>query len=377
MDNRVRLSAIGDILLSGIVEELIESKGLKEPFTFVSDTFEKSDMVFGNLECPLSNRGVPLKGKCCLYSPSKTFQSLKLAGFNVLSLANNHIFDYGYEGFVDTISIFKKSNVYWFGAGRNLYEAVKPAILNINGISIAFLGYAWDFIGALNAGKDSFGTAPLNEKLIIKNVRNVAEKVDFVIVSLHWGYDGEIYPLPSHRKIAHKMIDEGADLILGHHPHVIQGIEKYYEGIILYSLGNFIFPDIQYKDYSIIQKPENRESIMFQCEISKKGINYFDIIPIKCNEFFQPIVLKNKEKTKKLKKIRELSKPLESDDYHHFWKNNRVRSGLPDMGEHKFFNTIVYKLLRLKSIIETVFVKIKKVINQILKRRKWQICPEP
>lgn len=359
MDNRVRFSAVGDILISGIVEELIERKGPKEPFTFVSDTFEKSDVVFGNLEGPLSNRGVPLKGKCCIYSPPKTFQSLKLAGFNVVSLANNHIFDYGYGGFMDTISIFKKSNVYWFGAGRNLYEAVKPAILNVNGISIAFLGYAWDFIGALNAGKNSFGTAPLNEKLIIENIRNIAEKVDFVIVSLHWGYDGEIYPLPSHRKMAHKMIDEGADLVLGHHPHLIQGIEKYDEGVILYSLGNFIFPDIQCKDYSIIQKPENKESMIFQCEISREGINYFDIIPIKCNEAFQPIELRNKEKKQKLKKIRELSKPFESNDYYHFWKNSRARWSLPDMGEHKFLNTIIYKLLRLKSVIETVLVKIK------------------
>ena len=111
MDNRVRFSAVGDILLSGVVEKLIENKGPKEPFTFVSDRFEGSDLVFGNLEGPLSSRGVPLKKKCCLYSPSKTFQSLKLCGFNILSLANNHIFDYGYEGFVDIASIpFKGIN---------------------------------------------------------------------------------------------------------------------------------------------------------------------------------------------------------------------------------------------------------------------------
>lgn len=345
----VKLLAVGDILLSGSVAEMIKNNGHEEPFTFVLEEFKKTDLVFGNLEGPFSNRGNPLKNKCCLYSPPETLKSLKSAGFNVLSLANNHIFDYGYEGFEDTISLLKENNISWFGAGRNLKEARTPAIVSINNLSIGFLGYSWDFIGSINVAKNKFGTAPLSEKLILEDVKKLRERTDMVVVSLHWSYDRENYPLPSQRKLAHKIIDAGANLILGHHPHVLQGIEEYNSGVIVYSLGNFIFPDILYKQYNLIQKPENKESIIFQCEIFPDGID-FDIIPIRSNDQFQPKILENNEKRLILEKIKKLSSPLQLENYPHFWKINRVRKDLPDLKWSKFYNTIIYKLYKSKLI---------------------------
>ncbi|MCD6172026.1 MAG: CapA family protein [Thermoplasmata archaeon] len=359
----VRLSAVGDILLTGMVAGVIKSKGPEEPFVFVLEELKKSDLVFGNLEGPLSNCGNPLKNKCCLYSLPETVKSLKSAGLGVLSLANNHIFDYGYKAFEDTISLLKENNISWFGAGKDLEEAKRPAILSINNLLIGFLGYSWDFIGSINATKNRFGTAPLNEKLILEDIKKLKKKTHVVIVSLHWGYERERYPLPSQRKLAHRIIDAGASLILGHHPHVLQGIESYKKGIIVYSLGNFIFPDIVYKNYRIVQKPENKESIIFQCNISKEGIDNFDIAPIMANDLFQPVVLQNKDKDLVAKKIKELSKAFELNNYSYFWKRNRTRKDLPDMGEHSvfylYFYRLYYKLIKKLN---------KLLVNQIIKK---------
>lgn len=348
----LKLFAVGDIVLSGYVAEMIRNKGPKEPFIFVLDKLRESDLVFGNLECPLSNRGNPLKNKCCLYSPSETVKSLKLAGFNIVSLANNHIFDYGYVGFEDTIALLRKNNVSWFGAGKNLKEARVPAIMNLDSMLVGFLGYSWDFIGSINATKNKFGTAPLNGKIILKDVKNLKEKVDAVIVSLHWSYEREDYPLPSQRKLAHKIIDAGASLVLGHHPHVLQGIEKYSRGVVVYSLGNFIFPDISYGQYNLIQKPENKKSIIFACEISNNGIESFDVIPIKSNDKFQLTILKEEERKTLTEKIQKLSESFKLQNYSNFWKENRVR---------KDINTYIIYRIRyiLKAVIQKCRMKTK------------------
>lgn len=357
----VKLSAVGDILLSGTVAEMIKKKCPEEPFRFVLDEFKKTDLVFGNLECPLSNRGSHLKNKCCLYSPPEAVKSLKSAGFNVFSLANNHVFDYGYEGFEDTISLLDEIGIHWFGAGKNLEEARTPAILSINNLSIGFLGYSWDFIGSINATKNKFGTAPLNEKLILEDVKKLKEKTDIVIVSLHGSYDRERYPLPSQRKLAHKIIDNGGSLILGHHPHVLQGIEKYNDEVTVYSLGNFIFPDISYMNYNLIQKTENRESMIFRCEISNNGIEDFDIIPIRSNNQFQPNILKNDEKRLVLEKMENLSEGFKSQNYSNFWGKNRVRKDLPDITTSKTFNMGTYKIYRVRYTLRAIIQKCRRL----------------
>lgn len=349
----VKLSAVGDILLSGTVAELIKNEGAKEPFVFIIDELIKNDILFGNLECPFSNRGSPIKNKCCLYSPSETVKSLKSAGFNVVSLANNHIFDYGYESFEDTISLLKENDISWFGAGKNSDEARTPTILSVNNLSIGFLGYSWDFIGSINATENKFGTAPLSKKPIINDVKKLKEKVDVVIVSLHWCYEREKYPLPSQRKLAHKIINAGANLILGHHPHVLQGVEEYNGGFIVYSLGNFIFPDISYKQYNLIQKPENKENLIFSCRISKNGIEGFEIIPVKANNQFQPVLLKNGNK-----KIIDLSNGFKSKSYSKFWRNNKIRKDLPDL-KYQNHNLISFELqmYRIKLFIKKILKK--------------------
>ncbi len=157
---------------------------------------------------------------------------------------------------------------------------------------------------------------------------------------MHWGYDREKYPLPSQRKLAHNLIDCGANLILGHHPHVLQGIENYNKGVIVYSQGNFIFPDISYKQYNLIQKRENKESIIFQIRFSKAGIESYNLTPIRVNEDYQPLILEDEEKEALLKKIEILSEGFSSGNYRRYWRKNRVRKDLLDIENSGLYNVL-------------------------------------
>ena len=330
MKSRLNLVAVGDIFINGILADLTHINGCIYPFAQVSDAIADSEIKFGNLEGPFSTRGMPLE-KCCLYSIPKAVDSLAAAGFNIISLANNHIFDYGCEAFEDTCSMLKKKGITWLGAGLDIRGATKPAIMEINGLRVGFLCYSWDFIGSIDATLKTPGVAPLNEKLIIKNVINLKQQVDTVVVSLHWGYERERYPLPYQRKMAHDIVDAGANLILGHHPHVLQGIEEYKNGVIVYSLGNFTFPDFHYKCFHLLQKEENRESIIFRCALSKKAVEQWDVIPIKSNKTFQPVTQDGNVGKRILCKITELSEPFSRKNYWYFWMKHRVRKDLPQI----------------------------------------------
>lgn len=147
----------------------------------------------------------------------------------------------------------------------------------------------------MNATNSRFGTAPLKADIIEEDILSTKELADIIIVSLHWGYERERYPLPSQRNLAHKIIDAGVDLIIGHHPHVLQGIEHYKDGFIAYSLGNFVFTA---KSYFKMWGNEEKESIILKCGISKKGIEKIDMIPIHVSDSFQLVILKNERKKK-------------------------------------------------------------------------------
>lgn len=339
MDN-IKFAAVGDINLGGGINDYLKTENFPEPFKFVLPELINNDMVFGNLEGPFSERG-NMRKPCAMSSPPKTANSLKEAGFNVLSLANNHTFDYGVTAFEDTTSILKQKNIDFFGAGRTLVEARKPAIKIINGISIGFLGYSWFFIESIEAKRDAFGTAPLERDMIIADVKKLRKETDIVVVSLHFGYVNEKYPLPSQRELCHEIIDAGATLILGHHPHVIQGIEEYKNGVIAYSLGDFIFPPEKK------QQCEGSDAILFKCEISKKGIEKYSVYLITKNKNQLPEISPPENS---LEKIKTLSKRFAEKDYAKFWKTNRIRADLPDATNNRIISRLIYRFYKSKYL---------------------------
>lgn len=360
MKDSITLTAVGDIYLGDSVLHRTTENESCMPFAHVNDILSTGDVVFGNLESPCTDQSTALNDKCCLRFSPEIIRSLPDAGFNVLSLANNHIFDYDDTGYKDTLHYLDKYNIAYFGAGLNLNEAKSPLIIRKNNLSVGFLGYAWDFIQSINASYNTYGTAPLNKKQILQDVSDLKAKNDIVVVSLHWGYERERYPLPSQRILAHNIIDAGASIILGHHPHVLQGIEEYNNKIIVYSLGNFIFPDIHYKNYNIIQKDENKHSVIIKCTVSGSCVSDIKITPIiHCDT--QPILAQDNSMSDILQEVEILSLAFGEKNYRSFWKKNKVRQNIPDVYGNPY-NLMLYKgKKKLKQLITQVHKTLRKI----------------
>ncbi|MFC1498553.1 CapA family protein [Verrucomicrobiota bacterium] len=302
MVNKLTLAAVGDIMLTRQVGEKIKEHGPFYPFCYIADALKKFDIVFANLETPVTSRGQPSSKQC----PHITFRSdpssvsgLKQAGVNIVSLANNHMVDYGDIGVLDTIDILSRHDIYCVGAGINEQEARRPAIIEKKGYKIAFLAYSSAFqAGTYIASRHKAGGAQLILKDIQKDIRDIIQKVDFVIVSLHWGIEYDDYPVPVEMDIARRIIDAGAALVLGHGPHYIQGIEEYNNGKIVYSLGNFVFDEPFQK---------SNESYIFGCTLGNSRIISSEILPVIINGEYQPLFAPIKVKQEIQNRIESLT----------------------------------------------------------------------
>jgi len=197
-----------------------------------------------NLEAPLSCRGEPAKFKVNLcqekYYIKESFGKNPIA----ISLANNHIMDFGQEAFLETLKILDREGVKYFGAGTKENNFNNPVVFKFNGKRIALFGYVCKTTHPILGGENLFGGAELKLNRVIEDIKAIRDGVDFIIVQPHWGIQEIPFPKYSDRKIAHTLIENGADLIIGHHAHVIQSIEKYRGKYIFYGLGNFIFPNL-------------------------------------------------------------------------------------------------------------------------------------
>jgi poly-gamma-glutamate synthesis protein (capsule biosynthesis protein) len=210
------------------------------PFRNIAPILREADVAFANLETPLSDRGRYVGA----FRGSPAFaDGLRWAGIDVVSTANNHALDAEGEGLLDTRAALFQAGVGAVGTGRNLEEARRPFIIERQGIKIAFLGYAHyvNLGAAAFALPDRAGVVPLDPFIIKEDIARVRDEVDYVAVSFHWAIENSQDTHPAARALAHDVIDAGADLILGHHPHVPRGVEVYKGKVIVYSFGNLIF----------------------------------------------------------------------------------------------------------------------------------------
>lgn len=302
---------------------------------FLSNEVRKyleADISFCNLECPLIITEPPLvQDKTLLHAEESSVELLKNAGFNVVSLANNHIMDYRFDSVLETMRLLKENNIKYTGAGQNLHEARKPIFFdNKEEMIIAFLAYAapetWGGYAqrqnqthtAWIAGGDKPGVAPLDLKLIQEDIRKARQKADFLIVSVHWGEEDTYFPHPVLISDAHKIVDMGANLVVGHHPHILQGYEQYHDGLIMYSLSNFLFSPYYDLNQHILKKwsYKSRKSVILQCDVSKNKMLSYELIPA-IQKKDAPVVISPSHKIRNeiLLKIENLSKEYKKDDY--------------------------------------------------------------
>jgi poly-gamma-glutamate synthesis protein (capsule biosynthesis protein) len=236
------IAAVGDIMLGGSGGETYRTEGYFYPFAETAAILSGSDLAIGNLEAPLTRGGVEFSSKRFRFRAApEAAQSLKEAGFSALSLANNHILDYGAAGLRETMAQLDRAGIVHVGAGEDLRQARQGVILTVKGKKVALFSYSLVFPREFFATAKSAGTAPGYPPLIIRDIATVRSRVDYVIVSMHWGTEMATRPTAYQVATAHALVDAGADLVIGHHPHVLQGAERYKEGVILYSLGNFTF----------------------------------------------------------------------------------------------------------------------------------------
>jgi poly-gamma-glutamate synthesis protein (capsule biosynthesis protein) len=280
----------GDILLDRGVMKYVEQYGYDYPFLKIKDTLKDGDIVCGNLEGPLTEGGIPsLKDPRYIFKfPPSIAQNLKDAGFNMLNLANNHTMDHGAKGLRDTMDTLNKCDIEWFGAGDNAEKARSPVFINIKGTVIGFIGYSAFPPEGYFYTSERPNISMLDESSLGESVAEARKKCDFLVVSFHWGREFDPYPDDIQKNAAHIAVDSGADIVIGHHPHVYQGVEEYNGKFIFYSLGNFIF------DKQI--PPGTDKGAAVKLYIQNGRLKNLDVLPVKITEC-QPEILEEHAQT--------------------------------------------------------------------------------
>ncbi|CDN44721.1 CapA family protein [Paenibacillus sp. P22] len=240
----VRLAFTGDILLASKVADQMEANGLDYPFKGAAPYLSKPDLTAGNLETPITLRGTPAEDKQYVFKGKPGYlKPLKDAGFDVVTVANNHTLDQGTEGLLDTMKYLDDVKLPHVGGGRNDKEAFAPVILSSKGVKIAYIGVSRVLpVTDWMAGPKRIGVAEAyNSARAVEAIKSAKEKADLVVVMVHWGTERSDQPNAQQKSLARDLVDAGADLVIGAHPHVLQGFELYKGKWIAYSLGNFIF----------------------------------------------------------------------------------------------------------------------------------------
>ncbi|SFI93709.1 poly-gamma-glutamate synthesis protein (capsule biosynthesis protein) [Paenibacillus sp. UNC496MF] len=252
------LSFTGDILLAASVEKLMLKNGYGYPYAKARNYLQLSDITAANLETPVTLRGTPAPNKQYVYKASPdALPALIDSGVDLVNLANNHTLDQGEVGLLDTIGYLNKVKLPNVGAGRNDAEAFKPVIKEANGIRVAYLGLTRVVpVGSWKAGPNHPGLAEsYDPSRAVAAIKKAKAEADVVVVMVHWGTELADLPNADQKRLGHAYIDAGADLVVGSHPHVLQGFESYKGKWIAYSLGNFVFsgmPDKRTADTGVL-----------------------------------------------------------------------------------------------------------------------------
>ena len=275
---------VGDVMLSRDVGKIMEEKSdFTYPFQLIKETLEDTDLLIGNLENPISEKGIKAGSIYSFRAKPQSVEGLSFPGFDVLSLANNHIWDYGKEALLDTFSYLHDAGISYIGAGKDFPEAHTAYITEINGVRFAFLAYT-NLISKTFAKEISEpAVAFIDEEVMRHDIERARNMADVVVISFHWGEEYKTVHNNYQEDIAHKAIDFGADLIVGHHSHVVQDVEEYKGRLVVYSVGNFIF-DQNFDN-------ETEKGIILKTVFRGRNLEQHHLIPIAFTKEYRPFPL--------------------------------------------------------------------------------------
>ncbi|HTF99954.1 MAG TPA: CapA family protein [Nitrospirota bacterium] len=287
--DQITIAAVGDLMLGGRTGPFLKEQGAAYPFGNVLPYLSRADVVAGNLESPISTRGTAVENKkFTLRADPIAVQALTAAGIRVVTLANNHSMDFGPLALQDTLSILDDNDILYSGAGMDLEDARAPAILKIKGRTLAFLSYSLTFPLEFYASPRRPGTAPGYADYVKADIERIRSAADLVIVSFHWGAELMTTAKDYQIELGHSCIDWGADLVLGHHPHVLQEIELYKGRLIAYSLGNFVFGS---------ESNRTNTSMILLLTFQGNTLSRVEAVPLDVNNYrvkYRPRVLEGK-----------------------------------------------------------------------------------
>ncbi|KUP22020.1 hypothetical protein AWJ19_21175 [Paenibacillus sp. DMB5] len=300
----VTLNFAGDVIFAGKVAELLQKQGYNYSYSALDGIFKKDDLTVVNLETPITTGGVGAADKQFVFKGApEALDALKSAGVDAVNLANNHTLDQGEQGLLDTLNHLNTRGIPYVGAGKNSKEAYTAQYFERNGIKIALLGFTrviprsdW----AAGAAKPGLASV-YDSTEALKTISAVKKKADIVVVVVHWGKERMEQYDSTQQTLGRSFIDAGADLVIGGHPHVLQGIEPYQGKWIAYSTGNFIF--------TRSATPATWETAVFQAECSIKGQCSLTLHPMYA-ELGRPVPMNDADGQLLLNKVQSLSAGL-------------------------------------------------------------------
>jgi poly-gamma-glutamate synthesis protein (capsule biosynthesis protein) len=272
----------GDIMLDRGVKNSV-MKNFEGDYSDLFNKLEilkKVDITFANLEGTASDKGTDMHNLYSFHMDPSTVPAMKGAGISILSLANNHVGDWGRDAYIDTLKRLDENEILYTGGGINKFEATRPTIIEKYGIKIGFLGFSDVGPSWMEVGETEPGLLLASDPNFDEIVRNAASLVDHLVVSFHFGDEYKTKHNARQEFLAHKAVDNGAKIVIGHHPHVIQDTEVYKNGFIAYSLGNFIF-DQRFSEATM-------QGMLLEIKLDKSGSMVINKNIVKLNSVFQP-----------------------------------------------------------------------------------------
>lgn len=261
VDKTINLIAVGDVMLGRSVNtRMLKYNNWNYPFLETADWLKQADIAFGNLESPFGETCPPTDEGFIFCADQRSLEGLLYAGFDVLSLANNHNTNQGQSGLELTETLLESNNIIALQEAEIEYQ-------QIENITLAFLAF-----------DDT--KSPIDQTLLRQLIAEAKTNADIVVVSFHWGWEYVDQPNQNQIDLAHKSVDAGADLIIGHHPHWVQTIEEYGDGLIFYSLGNFVFDQM----WSI----ETRTGMVANIILDKSGVVDYSTRTVLIEDYSQP-----------------------------------------------------------------------------------------